>query len=144
MIKQKSGGRIINFSSIAGFAFSNIPFFNIAYATAKAGIVGFTAKLSGELKEYGITVNGIFPSALTKGFPDPGPGAEPPEFVAPVIVYLASDEAKDITGQFFSINGGNVGIFPRPIQATTMMYCKTGKWTFDELCKIVPTMVAPK
>lgn len=78
MIKQKSGGRIINFSSIAGFSFANIPFFNIAYATAKAGIVGFTAKLSGELKEYGITVNGIFPSALTKGFPDPRPGAEPP------------------------------------------------------------------
>jgi NAD(P)-dependent dehydrogenase (short-subunit alcohol dehydrogenase family) len=142
MIKQKSGGRIINFSSAAGFAFMNVPFFNIAYATAKAGIVGFTAKLSGELKEHGVTVNGIFPSAVTKGFPDPRPGAEGPEFVAPIIIYLASEEAKAITGQFFSANSGYIGIFPRPMQKTTVMYCKTGKWTFDELSKIVPGMVS--
>jgi NAD(P)-dependent dehydrogenase (short-subunit alcohol dehydrogenase family) len=144
MIKQKRGGRIINFSSIAGFSFANVPFFNVAYSTAKSGIVGFTAKLSGELKDYGITVNAIFPSALTKGFPDPRPGAEPPEFVAPILIYLASDEAKDVTGQYFSASGGNLGIYPRPMQATNMMYCKTGKWTFEELCKIVPTMVAGK
>jgi 3-oxoacyl-[acyl-carrier protein] reductase len=143
MIKQKTGGRIINFSSAAGFAFANVPFFNVAYSTAKAGIVGFTAKLSAELQEYGITVNGIFPSAITKGFPDPRPGADGPEFVAPIIVYLVSDEAKNITGQFFQTNAGNIGIFSRPMQATSIMYCKTGKWTFDELSKIVPAMVAP-
>jgi NAD(P)-dependent dehydrogenase (short-subunit alcohol dehydrogenase family) len=142
MIKQKSGGRIINFSSAAGFAFVNIPFFNIAYATAKAGIVGFTAKLSAELKEHGITVNGIFPSAVTKGFPDPRPETEGPEFIAPIIIYLASEEAKDITGQFFSTNSGNIGIFPRPMQKTAMLYRKTGVWTFDELSQIVPIMVS--
>jgi NAD(P)-dependent dehydrogenase (short-subunit alcohol dehydrogenase family) len=143
MIKQKNGGRIINFSSAAGFAFVNVPFFNIAYSTAKAGIVGFTARLSAELQEYGITVNGIFPSAVTKGFPDPRPGADGPEFVAPAIVYLASDEAKYITGQFFSANAGNVGIYTRPMQAPSMVYCKTGQWTFEDLSKIIPTLVKP-
>jgi NAD(P)-dependent dehydrogenase (short-subunit alcohol dehydrogenase family) len=141
MIKQKSGGRIINFSSVAAFAFANVPFFNIAYSTAKAGIVGFTAKLSGELKEYGITVNGIFPSAVTKGFPDPRPGADGPEFVAPLIVYLASDVAQNITGQFFSANSGNVGIFARPMQGPVITYCKSGIWTFEEISRIVPGMV---
>jgi NAD(P)-dependent dehydrogenase (short-subunit alcohol dehydrogenase family) len=143
MIKQKSGGRIINFSSVAGFTFANVPFFSISYATAKAGIVGFTAKLSAELKEYGITVNGIFPSAITKGFPDPRPGAESPEFITPIILYLATDKAKDITGQLFSTYGGNIGIFPRPMQKTTMLFCKSGKWTLEELDNIVPTMVRP-
>ncbi|MBP1706465.1 MAG: family oxidoreductase [Chloroflexi bacterium] len=142
MIKQKSGGRIINFSSSAGFAFANVPFFNIAYSTAKAGIVGFTARLSAELQEYGITVNGIFPSAVTKGFPDPRPGADGPEFVAPVIVYLVSEEAKNITGQFFSANGGNVGIYARPMQGPSTLYCKTGKWTFEELSQIVPKLAS--
>jgi NAD(P)-dependent dehydrogenase (short-subunit alcohol dehydrogenase family) len=143
MIKQKSGGRIINFSSNAGFAFVQVPFFDISYATAKAGIVGFTAKLSAELKEYGITVNGIFPSAITKGFPDPRPGAESPEFIAPIVVYLATDKAKDITGQFFLTYGGNIGIYPRPMQKTSMLFCKSGKWTLEELDNIVPTMVRP-
>jgi NAD(P)-dependent dehydrogenase (short-subunit alcohol dehydrogenase family) len=144
MIKQKSGGRIINFSSVAGFDFNNMPFFGISYSTAKAGIVGFTAKLSGELKEYGITVNAIFPSAITKGFPDIRPGAEGPEFVAPVILYLATEEAKDITGQMFSANGGNVGIYTRPIQDLTMLAYKPGKWTLEELSSIVPMMVKTK
>jgi NAD(P)-dependent dehydrogenase (short-subunit alcohol dehydrogenase family) len=143
MIKQKSGGRIINFSSNAGFAFIQVPFFDVSYAAAKAGIVGFTAKLSAELKDYGITVNAIFPSAVTKGFPDPRPDADLPEFVAPIVVYLATDDAKYITGQLFTAHGGDVGIYSRPIQEPTTVYKKTGKWTLDELNKIVPQMVRP-
>jgi NAD(P)-dependent dehydrogenase (short-subunit alcohol dehydrogenase family) len=143
MIKQKSGGRIINFSSNAGFTFANVPFFDVSYATAKAGIVGFTAKLSGELRDYGITVNAIFPSAVTKGFPDKRPGADSPEYIAPIVVYLATDDAKNITGQLFTTYGGNIGIYPRPIQKPSMLICKSEKWTLDELERIVPTMVKP-
>jgi NAD(P)-dependent dehydrogenase (short-subunit alcohol dehydrogenase family) len=141
MIKQKSGGRIINFSSNAGFTFANVPFFDVSYATAKAGVVGFTAKLSGELKDHGITVNAIFPSAITKGFPDKRPNADTPDCISPIVVYLATDEAKNITGQLFNIFGGNIGIYPRPLQGTSTMYKKTGKWTLDELSQIVPQMV---
>jgi NAD(P)-dependent dehydrogenase (short-subunit alcohol dehydrogenase family) len=143
MIKQKSGGRIINFSSNAGFAFIQVPFFDISYATAKAGIVGFTAKLSAELKDYGITVNAIFPSAITKGFPDPRPDADLPEFVAPIVVYLATDDAKNITGQLFTAHGGDVGVYPRPVQQPITVYEKTGKWTLDELNKIIPRLLRP-
>jgi NAD(P)-dependent dehydrogenase (short-subunit alcohol dehydrogenase family) len=141
MIKQKSGGRIINFSSAAGFRFGPAPFFGIGYATAKAGVVGFTAKLSGELKEHGITVNAMFPSALTKGFPEERPNAGPPDMVAPMVLYLCTDEAKDITGHLFSASEGNVGIYPRPVQGQAVMTMKMGKWTLDELSKVVPTMV---
>jgi len=141
MIKQKSGGRIINISSAAGFGFIDIPFFGISYATAKAGVVGFTAKLSAELKQYGITVNALFPSAVTRGFPEERPGASAPDFVAPIVVYLATDEAKNITGQLFTASGGDVGLFPRPLQSPSIIMRKIGKWTLDELSKSVPQML---
>jgi NAD(P)-dependent dehydrogenase (short-subunit alcohol dehydrogenase family) len=140
MIKQKSGGRIINFSSRAGFVFAPMGF-GISYAAAKAGVVGFTAKLSGELKEHSITVNAIFPSAQTPGFPGKRPEAGPPEMVTPIVVYLCTDEAKDITGHMFSAWEGNIGIYPRPIQGQSVMISKIGKWTIDELSALVPNMV---
>ncbi len=141
MIKQKSGGRIINISSAAGFMFFDFPFFGISYATAKAGVVGFTAKLSAELKQYGITVNALFPNARTRGFPEERAGAEAPEFVAPIVVYLATDEAKNITGQLFFGGSGDVGIYTRPLQGTAITIRKMGKWTLDELSKAVPQML---
>jgi NAD(P)-dependent dehydrogenase (short-subunit alcohol dehydrogenase family) len=141
MIKQKTGGCIINVSSVAGFGFIDIPLFGISYATAKAGVVGFTGKLSGELKQYGIRVNAIFPNARTRGFPEERPGAESPDHMAPIIVYLATDEAKEITGQLFHIGPGEVGLFPRPIQGPSILVRKIGKWTVDELGKVVPQMM---
>ena len=142
MIKQNNGGRIINVSSVAGFGFMDLPFFGISYATAKAGVVGFTGKLYGELGKYGITVNAIFPNAVTKGFPEDRPGADTPDHMAPLIVYLATDEAKNITGQLFHIGPGEVGIFPRPIQQQSMLIRKIGgKWTVDELAQAVPQMM---
>jgi NAD(P)-dependent dehydrogenase (short-subunit alcohol dehydrogenase family) len=142
MIKQNDGGRIINVSSVAGFGFMDVPFFGISYATAKAGVVGFTGKLCGELSKYGITVNAIFPNAVTRGFPEERPGADTPDHMAPLIVYLATDEAKDITGQLFHIGPGEVGLFPRPIQQQSVLVRKIGgKWTVDELSQAVPQMM---
>ncbi|GAI58520.1 unnamed protein product, partial [marine sediment metagenome] len=95
MIQQKSG-RIINFSSRAAFFHIS----NLAYASAKAGIMGFSAMLSKELKEYGITVNTILPSAITGLFPGekfpmgdnvPVIPKPDPDFVAPIVVYLTTD-----------------------------------------------------
>jgi len=141
MIKQKNGGCIINVSSVAGFGFMDLPFFGISYATAKAGVVGFTGKLFGELSKYGIRVNAIFPNARTKGFPEERPGADSPDHMAPLIVYLATDEAKDITGQLFHLGPGEVGLFPRPIQGQSILVRKLGKWTVDELSQVVPQMM---
>jgi NAD(P)-dependent dehydrogenase (short-subunit alcohol dehydrogenase family) len=148
MIKQKSG-RIINLSSRAGFAFSpGLPPSSVAYATAKAGIVGFTGQLSLELKEHGITANTILPSANTQLFPGRGirfggGTREDADFVAPLIAYLATDEAKDITGQIFYACGGDVCIYNRPMQlpGPHMFIRKMGKWTVDELSEILPPMV---
>lgn len=149
MIKQKSG-RIVNFSS-AG-AFHGFPG-GVAYAVAKAGVMGFTAVLTRELKEYGITVNCILPRADTMLFPGktkmptgdhmPMPLTVEPDCIAPIVVYLATDEAKDITGKFIYAAGGDIAIYAQPLQVAEShrLIRKMGKWTVDELGQIMPTIV---
>lgn len=149
MIKQRSG-RIINFSSRGAFIGS---VGGLSYATAKAGIMGFTTMLAKELKEYGITVNCILPSATTQLFPGkkrplgdnmPLPLTADPDFVAPIVVYLATDKACNITGQFIYAAGGDIAIYAKPLELltpVTRLIRKVGKWTLDELDQLIPTIV---
>jgi NAD(P)-dependent dehydrogenase (short-subunit alcohol dehydrogenase family) len=140
MIKQKSG-RIINISSRAAAFGAG----SLAYNTAKAGILGFTSMLSAEQKENGITVNAILPSAETKLFPGPPPSIgdnmpissrRGPEYVAPLIVFLATDEAKNITGRYMYISGEYICIYARALVLpgdAHILLRSTGKWAVDEL-----------
>lgn len=144
MIKQKSG-RIINISSRAATFGAG----SLAYNTAKAGILGFTSMLSVEQKGNGITVNAVLPSAQTKLFSGAAPSLgdnmpispeRGPEFVAPVIVFLATDEAQNITGRYIYASGGYICIYARPLQLpgdAHILIGKTGKWTIDELSQVL-------
>jgi 3-oxoacyl-[acyl-carrier protein] reductase len=144
MVQQKAGGSIINFASRGAF-----PFFGASgssYAVAKAGILGFTTALSQELKQYGIRVNAICPNASTPLFPstDPRGGmgiprtlSLDPADIAPLIVYLVTEEAKSITGEFIYAAGGDFCIFDRPLQPRIYVR-KIGKWTADELGNVMP------
>jgi NAD(P)-dependent dehydrogenase (short-subunit alcohol dehydrogenase family) len=141
MIKQKSGGRIINITSLAAYSPDLGPGPSIPYCTAKAGVLGFTRLLAVELKEHGITANSISPGAKSVLFPYEAPG---PEYVAPMLVYLATDEAKDITGQIIRIIGGDVIVFAPPMGEPLGHHYlhKEGKWTVNELIEIMPRMVS--
>ena len=139
MIQQKSGGSIVNISSLAGFPRYDPQ--GAAYSTAKAGIVGFTLALAYELKQYGIRVNAIFPLASTNLFPGTKPrggGSTPattsldPEDIAPMFVYLGTDAAKDVTGQFIYTAGGDFSLLDRPMKHRLFVR-KIGRWTVDEL-----------
>lgn len=148
MIKQKSG-RIINISSRAATFGTG----SLAYNTAKAGILGFTSMLSEEQKGNGITVNAVLPSAQTKLFPGEAPSIgdnmpispeRGPEYVAPVIVFLATDEARNITGKYIYASGGYICIYARPLQlpgVAHMLIVKDGKWTVDELSQVLLPMM---
>jgi 3-oxoacyl-[acyl-carrier protein] reductase len=148
MIKQKSG-RIINFSSRGATVGGG----STVYSTAKAGILGFTSALSADLKEYGITVNAILPSAVTELFPGPKRRMEDnlpvamstgPEYVAPMVAYLASDEAKNVTGRYIYASGGDVCIYPQPLKMpmeAPVFIRKMGKWTIDELAQVLPALL---
>ena len=143
MVKQESG-RIINISSPAATGAGGM---SPAYSAAKAGILGFTAALAAGLKKYNITANAILPSADTKLFSGPRsldniPDALwlGPEYVAPIIVYLATDEAKNITGRFFYASGGDLCIYAPPLElpgGAHMFIRKMGKWTIDELGGVI-------
>ncbi|MGV1099258.1 3-oxoacyl-[acyl-carrier-protein] reductase [Thiovibrio sp. JS02] len=116
MMKQR-WGRIINITSVIGFA-GNAGQAN--YAAAKAGIVGFTKSVAKELASRGVTVNGVAPGYIVtdmtrdlseeitntiKGEIPMGILGEA-EDVAGAVVYLASDDARYVTGQFLHVNGG--------------------------------------
>ena len=144
MVQQKSGGTIINFASRG--AFPTWPDPSSTYAVAKAGILGFTTALALELKKYSIRVNAICPNASTPLFPSKAPrgGTDmpatlslDPDDLAPMIVYLTTDEAKNITGRYIYIAGGDICLFDQPLKPRLFVR-KIGRWTLAELGEVVP------
>ncbi|MDE3076398.1 MAG: SDR family NAD(P)-dependent oxidoreductase [Chloroflexota bacterium] len=158
MAKRKSG-RIINIASRAAFPWTpgggpapGLPGGSqFAYGTAKAAIMGLTTNLARDLAPLGITVNAILPSADTPMFPGkfprgaelPGSQALEPEYVAPIIAYLATDQAAGITGQFIYASGFDVCIYDRPLLPSVFVR-KDAKWTVQELAEAIPPLLAQK
>jgi len=96
MMKQRSGS-IINVSSMIGRgAYPNF----IAYATSKWGLEGFTQTLAAEVRSSHIRVNSVEPGVVATKLT--GYSGSKPESVTEVFVYLASDDAKGVTGKMLS------------------------------------------
>jgi 3-oxoacyl-[acyl-carrier protein] reductase len=154
MMKQK-WGRIINCSSGAwlGSAMQNSN-----YCAANAGVVGFTRAVAKELVSYGITCNAFTPGAYTRAaatmvariekMAEEGTPKDEqrmrrfeegmsPDYLAPFIAYLATDEAANISGTVFDLRGNRCSIYSNPVQIHTIDK-KEGMWTVDELVKKVP------
>jgi NAD(P)-dependent dehydrogenase (short-subunit alcohol dehydrogenase family) len=148
LLKQKSG-RIINISSRAAFGHISA---SLPYATAKTAILGFTTSLSLELKPFGITVNAILPSAATSLFPGkerdirsdgfPYPESLEPDWIAPVIVYLATEQARAVTGQFIYASGGDLCVYTHELPPSRFIR-KVGKWTVDDIAEVFPNFIQP-
>ncbi len=106
-------GRIINTTSTSGI-YGNVGQSN--YGAAKAGIAAFTIIAARELKKFGVTVNAISPSAQTRMtenlrvLTDEQRSMRDTRWVAPVIVYLASEEAQDITGRVIQAGVGRIAV----------------------------------
>jgi len=143
LMRQQRYGRIINFSSISGLR-GNAGQAN--YGAAKAGIAGFTRVVARDLGRYGVTCNAIAPMAITRmtaavpqrpGSVVTGDVQEMlPEHIAPMTLYLATDEAWNINGQIFHVAGGMVSLARTETPIATIT--KNGKWTLEELAMLVP------
>ncbi len=118
MIKQRSG-RIINISSVIGLI-GNAGQAN--YAASKAGLLGLTKSLAREMASRGITVNALAPGLIETDMTSvlseeirksilskiPLGSLGQPEDIASAVAFLASPEAKYITGQVLAVDGGMV------------------------------------
>ena len=120
MMRARSGyGRIVNISSVSGII-GNPGQGN--YAASKAGMIGMTKSLAREVASRGITANCIAPGFIKTAMTDvlnekqtseimaaiPAQMFGTPEDIAATALFLASEEARYITGQTLHVNGGMV------------------------------------
>jgi len=150
-------GRIINFSSDAFKGAIG----QCNYAAAKAGIIGLTRSIARECGRYGITANAMCPMAatrmtvndaviagwkrrldaglLTQAQYDARMAMPGPEFVAPMVAYLATDAAEDVNGQLFHAERSRIHTYYFGEEARSIFKQDDGgMFNVDELLSMVP------
>ena len=137
MKERGQGGVIVNTSSTSGL---NGNFGQCNYGAAKAGIFGFTRCLSLEGQRYQIRCHILAPVAHTRltedlpGFSNEDMAAKfDPKLVSPLIVYLASDLAKDLTGKVFLAGGGQIAEMRMVTAPGIKKETDGGLWTAAEI-----------
>src|SRR2546430_1206465 len=145
LMREQKWGRVINMTSTSGLI-GNIGQPN--YAAAKLGIVGLTKVTALDMARYNVTANCISPFAWTRMIGTIPTETEAqkarvekikqlsPAHIAPVATFLATDQAKDITGQIFGVRGKEIMLFGhhRPI----MRVHDAEGWTVEKLIDIFP------
>ena len=164
IMRQQRWGRIISMTSTSGVVGNSG---QANYGAAKMGIVGFTFVCAKDLGKYGITCNAVAPSAGTRmtlseeviasrqiraarGLTSASQAAQvpqgaaargpaDPEDVAPLVCYLATEQASGVNGRILFASGGNISLYsnPEPIRS---LY-KIGRWTLDELMTLMPRSI---
>ncbi len=132
MLAQGHGGRIVVTSSTSGL-FGN--FGQTNYGAAKAGIAGMARCLYLEGIRYGVTVNVLAPTALSRLtddiLPDSAKDQLPPDRVSPMVVWLCSDEAKDVTGRTWLVAGNRVSLLSWNLQPLARKDEAEGPWDVE-------------
>lgn len=154
IMRRQQWGRIVNVSSTAGLG-QTVGVSN--YAAAKEGIIGFTRAVAGDLLKYNVTCNAIRPLAVTRLllFDEKRKEAwleqaaterieemerSKPEDIAPLAVYLASEEAGKVTGHTFFVGAHVVSLYSEPERVRTIY--KEERWSIDELRQTIPELIA--
>jgi NAD(P)-dependent dehydrogenase (short-subunit alcohol dehydrogenase family) len=163
MMKQETG-RIINFASPSWLGVTGAD----AYTAGKGGVVSLTRGIASRMKldGYKITCNAIAPIGATRlnqmrenremwekmwgRFYQAGvidrqiyedtldPAA--PEEIPPIVCYLATDQAENISGRVFGATKGRIALYSEPEEIRGIY--KDGIWTLEELMKLIPRTLA--
>jgi NAD(P)-dependent dehydrogenase (short-subunit alcohol dehydrogenase family) len=157
----QGAGAIVNTSSGSGFGHPSA----VAYAAVKEGVVGLTRTVARELGRFGVRCNAIRPLALGRStaeyneatakwsvlmaetmrprggqasqFAAATPDTHPPAKIAPVVVWLCSDAARDVNGRTFHVTGDLVARFADSHYEQQAV--RDGGWTLDALDQRAPT-----
>lgn len=145
-------GRIINVSSRSGLRGS---VGQANYAAAKAGVLGLTRTMAQEVIRYGITVNAISPRAVT-GMTESVPADVAarkdatsassavvrrglPNQVAPIVLYLASDDSDWVNGQVIGLGGDKLSLWSHPKEVAEAFVF--GGWTIESVRELFRSSV---
>jgi 3-oxoacyl-[acyl-carrier protein] reductase len=155
-MREQRRGRIVSIASTSGlYGYSG----QANYGAAKDGIAGLTRVAARDVGRYGITVNAVCPGAttrMTQTIPDSarkvraerglstgaGERAFPlrnmePENVAPFVVWLTTDAARNVNGQTFLSMGGLIALLNYPAPVRTI-FRNDGRWTPEEIATLFP------
>ena len=144
-MKQQKSGRVINFTSTSGLIGN---YGQANYGAAKLGLVGFTRNCALDMQRYGVTFNAISPSAWTRmigTIPERTDADKKrleklkrmsPDHIAPLVVYLASDQAGNINGQVFGVRAKEIVLYsmPRPVRTIH----RDEGWTPQTVAEVIP------
>jgi NAD(P)-dependent dehydrogenase (short-subunit alcohol dehydrogenase family) len=144
LMKEAGYGRIVNITSSAGLRGN---FGQTNYGAAKAGIMGMTFVWALELGRYGITVNALAPAGITRmtaslsedGEPTDVPPALDPSLNAPLVAYLASEQAAGVNGQVFGRTDFSYTLFQHPRQVAWMH--RDGGWSAEAVAEHFDAML---
>lgn len=139
MRKQSTGGSLVGFTSAAFVGSTAQP----NYSAAKGGIVSLTRSAALALYRYGVRANCIAPVARTRmseTVPFEIETGEP-SAIAPMVVYLLSDEAREITGQIYTVVGPRISVWNQPRELRTMLAPGGQEWTAAEIAEWLPRTI---
>ena len=148
--REQQSGSFIHFTSTSGLI-GNIGQAN--YSAAKLGIVGLSQSIALDLARAGVRSNCIAPfawSRMTASIPaeTPAQKARLEKFkemsadkIAPLVVYLASDAAQEVTNQIFSVRKNEIVLFSKPRPVRTMT--KVEGWTPESIAAELIPAFAP-
>ena len=149
VFRQQRSGVFVNTSSESGLG--NMGQAN--YSAAKEGIIGLTRTIARDMGKYGVRCNAIRPRAGTRlvisddmreaakrgggmqGL-DAFEKSNPPDAVAPMVVWLCTDDAANVNGRDFLVAGNHIALYSLPVPIASIKTDST--WDLDTVAKLAP------